>query len=318
MLELKASWVWDFWFADDGDRFHLFFLKASRALLDPDRRHLRASIGHAVSSDLVEWVEVADALVPADAPAYDDQATWTGSIVRDETGLWWMFYTGVSRAEAGLVQRVLAATSPDLMVWERATVGPIEADQRWYEQAESRLWPDLAWRDPWVFRGDAEWHMLVTARASSGDASARGVVGHATSPDLREWTVGPPLSEPDSGFGQLEVTQVAVVEGRPVLIFSCLNGELDLSRRGPGGPGGIWAVNAASVTGPFDVGSAYVLHGPSRYVGRLVQDRSGSWQLMAFDNENAAGAFVGRISDPMPVRWGPDGRLIVELGLPSR
>jgi len=31
--------VWDFWFADDGDRYHLYFLKASRALVDPDRRH---------------------------------------------------------------------------------------------------------------------------------------------------------------------------------------------------------------------------------------------------------------------------------------
>jgi hypothetical protein len=26
MLELPGSWMWDFWLADDGERYHLFFL----------------------------------------------------------------------------------------------------------------------------------------------------------------------------------------------------------------------------------------------------------------------------------------------------
>ena len=63
MLALPDSWVWDFWFADDGDEYHLFFLYASRALHDPDRRHGRASIGHAVSDDLRNWTRLPDALV---------------------------------------------------------------------------------------------------------------------------------------------------------------------------------------------------------------------------------------------------------------
>ena len=66
-LSLADSWVWDFWFADDGERYHLFFLRASRALLDPDRRHRRASLGHAVSTDLRHWTLRADALVADDA-----------------------------------------------------------------------------------------------------------------------------------------------------------------------------------------------------------------------------------------------------------
>jgi beta-fructofuranosidase len=39
MLRLPGAWVWDFWLADDGDRYHLFFLFASRALQDERRRH---------------------------------------------------------------------------------------------------------------------------------------------------------------------------------------------------------------------------------------------------------------------------------------
>ena len=30
MLRLEHDWVWDSWVADDGERYHLFFLKAPR------------------------------------------------------------------------------------------------------------------------------------------------------------------------------------------------------------------------------------------------------------------------------------------------
>ncbi|WP_210479250.1 glycosyl hydrolase family 32 [Naasia sp. SYSU D00948] len=305
MFRLTSSWVWDFWFADDGETYHLYFLKASRALVDPDRRHLRASIGHATSRDLVEWTEEVDAIVPADEPAWDDRATWTGSVVHDG-GTWRMFYTGVDRRGHGLVQRIGMATSPDLYSWTKPDPPLVlEADPRWYETLEQDAWRDEAWRDPWVFRGDDGWHMLITARARTGDPAERGVVGHARSDDLVEWTVLPPASEPGSGFGQLEVTQLAEVDGRRVLLFSC--GGQDLSE--PGRRGGVWAVNVSGAgVGPFDVRSAYRLADESVYVGRLVQRRDGGWAMLAFRNEDVDGRFVGEITDPLPVGW-QDGRL---------
>jgi len=42
--------------------------------------------------------------------------------------------------------------------------------------------------------------------------------------------VQPPLSRPDTGFWHLEVPQVEVVAGRPVLIFSCLPAQLSQER----------------------------------------------------------------------------------------
>lgn len=308
MFQLRDSWVWDYWFADDGDQYHLFFLYASKALLDPEDRHYRASIGHAVSRNLEQWTRVEDALVRGEPGDFDDLATWTGSVVRDDSGLWYMFYTGSRLAAGGKnVQRIGFATSPDLITWTKSPQNPVlEADSNWYEKLDDDEWHDEAFRDPWVFRdpGGAGWHMLITARAREGDASSRGVVGHARSADLTNWHLEPPLSEPvNRGFGQLEVIQVEVVDGKPVLLFSCLSDHLSDERElETAGGGGIWAVPAESLLGPFDIEQAYQLTDDRFYVGRLLQDReTRAWHLFAFHLMSTDGEFIGGISDPMTV-----------------
>ncbi|MFE5407245.1 glycosyl hydrolase family 32 [Microbacterium sp. NPDC056569] len=312
MFDLPDSWVWDYWFADDGDRYHLFFLYASRALHDPEARHYRASIGHAVSTDLVAWTRVADALVRSDAPAFDELATWTGSVVRHPDGTWFMFYTGATLAPDGRnVQRVGYATSPDLHTWTKPGGPVLEAEGPWYEKLSSGAWHDEAFRDPWVFAdsdGDG-WHMLITARAPEGPVDGRGVIGHAWSADLRTWELREPLSAPSAdGFGQLEVLQAEVVDGRPVVIFSCLKEQSTAARRAEAG--GTWVVPAESLLGPFDIDAAYPLTDERLYVGRLLQRRSdGEWLLFAFRNIGEDGRFVGGITDPMPLRW-DGGRLV--------
>ena len=80
MLRLDDSWVWDFWTADDGEQYHLFFLHAPKSLNDPDARHYHASIGHAVSTDLTTWTRLDDALAHGEPGDFDEQATWTGSV----------------------------------------------------------------------------------------------------------------------------------------------------------------------------------------------------------------------------------------------
>ncbi len=320
MLTLPDSWVWDFWTADDGEQYHLFFLYASRALHDPEARHHRASVGHAVSHDLVTWRRVADALVRSDAPAYDDLATWTGSVVRHPDGTWFCFYTGSTLTPAGNVQRIAYATSRDLVTWHKGPGNPVlEADPRWYERLVDGQWHDEAFRDPWVLpdpHGDG-WHMLVTARADHGPADDRGVVGHAWSPDLRRWEARPPLTAPGQGFGQLEVMQVEVVDGRPVLLFSCLAQDASAATRATGATGGVWAVPSGGLLGPFDVAAAYPLTDSRLYSGRLVRRREdGTWVLLAFHHDGPDGeTFVGGVSDPMPVRWDGD-RLVVEAAVP--
>jgi beta-fructofuranosidase len=298
MLRLPDHWVWDSWYArDDDGAWHAFFLRASRALLDPERRHQRAAIGHAVSTDLRTWRLLPDALVAADAPAWDDLATWTGSTVRGPDGRWYLFYTGVSRAERGLVQRIGLAVSDDLVSWHRHGTAPlVETDPTWYEVLDPAAWYEQAWRDPWVFPdpAGAGWHMLITARAGQGPAAGRGVIGHATSPDLLRWTVRAPLSAP-AGFGHLEVPQVAVVDGQPLLLF-CTNAGAAGHR--------VYVVPGTSVAGGWDVSAALPFRHPHLYGPRLVPDDDGGWGLIGF-LDRVDGAFVGELIDPIPVRYDP-------------
>ena len=313
MLRLPDSWIWDFWLADDGDRYHLFFLFAARALGDERRRHGQAAIGHAVSDDLRSWERIGGVVAASPAPAFDDVATWTGSVVQAHDGRWWLFYTGVTLVDGKFLQRIGAATSSDLEVWHKEPASPlVTADDRWYERLGGGDWHEEAWRDPWVFAdpGGDGWHMLITARTNHGPADNRGVIGHAHSPDLRRWQVRPPLSKPGSGFGHIECPQVASVDGRQVLLFSCQDAHFSAARRASGATGGILYVPTDSPTGPFDIAAARQLTSDAFYCGRLIHDRAGQPMLLAFLYFDQARQFLGELSDPMPIGW-EDGELKV-------
>ncbi|MGS0684517.1 family 43 glycosylhydrolase [Nakamurella sp. GG22] len=310
MFRLPDAWLWDFWLAQDNGEYHLFFLHASRALHDPDRRHLRAAVGHAVSTDLRHWEQVQDALVHGDAPDFDQTATWTGSVIKGPDGTWFMFYTGTTREPDGrLIQQVGVATSPDLHHWTKHPDNPIvTADPRWYEKGGSQPWHDHHWRDPWVLEDPAGdgWHLLITARANHGPDDDRGVIAHATSKDLLHWDVHPPLTQPGAGFGHLEVPQLVTIDGQHLLIFNCLPSEYSGSRRTAGDQGSIWAAPADSPLGPYHVADAVPLTDDHYYVGKLIQDPAGNWIMLAFENRGSEGHFVGALTDPMPISWDND------------
>jgi len=322
-LSLPDKWIWDSWYAFDGEKYHAFYLHASRALGDPVRRHRNPIVGHAISDDLTNWTVVRDALIVSDEPeAFDSWTTWTGSVVRAEDGTWWMFYTGTSRANGGDIQTVGAATSKDLMVWDKVSSQPlVQADPTWYEQLSPDIWHDQAWRDPWVFKGSTVvgfegqdlWHMLVTARSKTGDPKTRGVMGHATSTNLLNWTVQPPLSEPGQGFGQLEVFQFEIIDGVPIVLFCCGWRELSPERQAAFGKrDASYSVSVnADLTG-IDFNRAKAFEENLVYAARLIQGRDGGWNLIGFVNE-VNGEFVGELSDPIPVTATIDEGLVARF-----
>lgn len=314
MLALDDHWVWDFWFARDAGRYHVFFLKAPKSLGDPDLRHGNARVGHAASDDLRRWEVLPDALGPGPPGAWDDRATWTGSIIRHEDR-WYMLYSGVDHAHDGLVQRIGLAASDDLLTWERPRAEPVlEPDPRWYERLDLDVWIEETFRDPWVFP-DPSGHgfrMYYTARADHGDPDGRGVVGQAWSADLWTWEAGPPVTTPGD-FGHLEVPQVVEIGGRHYLVFSVYDWAHSAARQQRAAAVcGTHYMVGASPLGPFRMPSDEFLFGTRRgsfYAGKLVEAPDGAWVFMSWAQFDERGGFVGALADPVPIEQHADGTL---------
>ena len=106
------------------------------------------------------------------------------------------------------------------------------------------------------------------------------------SEDLVSWEVQPPLSSPTGVFEWLEVISVVRVEGRWVLLFSCLSTEMPGA---PAGAGGVWSVPVDGPGSPVDVAAAVRLTDESLYVGKVV-DHRGAAYFMAFRNRGPDGS----------------------------
>ena len=315
----ETHWIWDSWYAHDGARWHAFFLQAPKSLGDPELRHHNATVGHAASGDLVNWDHLGTCFTPSDGPAFDDMAIWTGSVVRDEAGLWHLFYTGISRAEDGLVQRIGHATSDDLHGWTRVSSEPCldvagPAAGAYEADLHDARWEHRAFRDPWVMRdpdGDG-WLMFLTARAKGVDEpNAGGAVALATSPDLHRWTLQRPVFTGD--FGQLEVPQVFQREGRWYMLF-CTAAQHHAKATAEAMPGapvtGTHYLIGEGPRGPWRLAPLPFLDGSlpcARYAARMLETAEGL-RLMGFV-DRPEGQFVGEIADPAPVEIDADGLL---------
>ncbi len=322
VLALENDWIWDSWYAHDGDRWHGFFLKAPKSLGDPELRHFNVAQGHAVSDDLRDWEHLGTCFAPGPDGEWDDYTTWTGSVVRDGDGLWHLFYTGTSRAEDGIYQRIGHAESADLHDWRRVgdglcldLTGP---DAAAYEaDYATGFWHDRAMRDPWVMRDPdgAGWLMFFTARVPGvAEPNAGGAIGFATSPDLRTWTLRPPVFA--GGYGQLEVPQVFERAGRWYCLFCTDASHFSKAEAEaiPGGPvTGTHYLIGEGPRGPWRVAPGRFLDGalPCRRYAARILEHDGGLVIMGFA-ARPDGDFVGEIMDPEPVSIGPGGLLRVD------
>ena len=320
-LRIRDKWVWDFWFARSGEDVHLFYLQAPRSLGDPHLRHHNASVGHATSRDLRHWHVLPDALGPGPSGSWDDLAIWTGSVI-ERDGRWHMLYTGTNRSERGLIQRIGLAVSDDLARWEKHPANPVlEADGRWYELLDLDRWRDQSWRDPWLFEDedDGTIRALITARSRLGESDGAGVIAHARSHDLVTWDVLPPLTDPGE-FAQVECPQLITDDGGRRILFSCLAEDHSAARTariGREGATGTFLFHAATLAGPF-VPTTDPIADPELgplYAGRLIPDALGEWRFLAF--RGAGDHFVGELTDPLPVRFYPNGAIETMTVAPS-
>lgn len=326
VLALDKQWIWDSWYAHDGQRWHVYFLKADKSLGDPDLRHMNVSQGHAVSDDLVDWTHLGTSFAPAAAPAWDDKTTWTGSVVQDDAGLWHLFYTGTTAAECALYQRIGHATSTDMHNWTRVGDGmclDLVGPNAFHYEKDHMVghWHDRAMRDPWVMRDPSGegWLMYFTARVPGREEpNEGGAIGFATSSDLKTWTLQPPVFS--GSFGQLEVPEVFQVGSKWYCLF-CTAAEhwSEARKKAAGVPPvtGNHYLIADDPRGPWTVAPGF-LDGAvpcRRYAARIVDTDKGL-VILGFD-DNGKANFAGVVRDPEPVTIDANGFLHVQQHAPK-
>lgn len=265
-------------------------------------------IAHAVSTDGIHWRRVRNALFIGDPGSWDDLMLWTMHISPNphKPGSWRMFYTGLTRRDRGLYQRIGLALSDDLYHWEKYPVHwrdergpndpelvkkaretscrveasaiaamidgescfPLSPAADFYESdlEEGRHW--VSFRDPYFFAGnDGNW-MLMAARVKEGPIVRRGCVGVLEEVSPYCFESRPPLHHPGL-YDDIEVPNLVSIDGQRYLIGSIRE---DAKIR-------YWY--GADIDAQWRSYHDNVLMPQGNYAGRVCRDEKG-WILWSF------------------------------------
>jgi beta-fructofuranosidase len=268
----------------DGEQYHLFYQAIPGRVTWAPNCHW----GHAVSPDLVRWTELPLALVPAP----DEVGCWSGSAVLDQSPAV-LLYTRVAGEDWGQGQVAIARPTPDGSSWDTAAADVLIAGPPAELGAH-------AFRDPYVWRTDDGWNMLMAAGLPDGSGAAL----QYRSADLMTWEYQGILaqrngSEQDGAWtGKLwECPQLFPLGDAWVLLVSVWNDDV--------------LCYVAGAIGDYD-GARFVpcswqrlTYGSSAYAMSAFTDRDGRWCVLSWPREEPQNdppwsASRGHIPSPPP------------------
>ncbi len=215
-------------------------------------------VAHAISDNGLNWRRVDNAIFIGHPGSWDDLMLWTMHVTADPHGAGWrMFYTGLSRRDQGLKQRIGLATSQDLYVWHKTPVNwkdlrgandpelvkqaraklprllsnslqspisetscfPLEPDPAFYEADVDgpRNW--ISFRDPFYFHDGERGLLLAAARTKDGPLVRRGCVALMEENSPHHFTFKPPLHAPQL-YDDIEVPNLIKLNNEYYLIGS--------------------------------------------------------------------------------------------------
>lgn len=204
--------LWDTWLFQDVDTFHLFHLQ----------RHHNASgcwaIGHAVTTDWLNWETLPLALKQGKSKEWDAGPLMTGMTIK-HAGQFYMFYG----AMVDRVQRIGVAVSDDLIHWSKSDYPILEAAAPYYETNPSHaINYETAWRDPYIFFNEEDnyFYAFICARAAYWETDVGGgCIAVAQSENLLDWKLLPPAFISES-ITCLEVPEHFLLNGKHYLTYT--------------------------------------------------------------------------------------------------
>jgi len=205
--------VWDPWTMVVNGTVHLFHLQRRRAGADYISETTHDSIGHATTTDLINWTEHPVALGPALEDPDDCYQPWTGCAVwHNNEG--YLFYT-MRGSRQPAIQRIGLARSTDGFQWTRHPGNPvIQPDPRWYSTPERPTPGTVDCRDLLVIRRPkGGWMGFYVTRQPGDELAQTSVIACVESDDLVHWRHRPPAFAPRK-YACLEVPDVFPLNGR--------------------------------------------------------------------------------------------------------
>jgi predicted GH43/DUF377 family glycosyl hydrolase len=144
---------------------------------------------YASSPDLCDWQDLGGILQARPAGGWDEFRIWA-PYVYEESGVYYLFYTGVTEAFAQSIMLATSADPSDPGSWQRQGV-VFQPDHPGSVWGGFHTWSDC--RDPLVLRSGGLYYLYYTGLDTGG-----GIVGLATAPNLAgpwiDW--GAVLTEP--------------------------------------------------------------------------------------------------------------------------
>lgn len=259
--------------------------------------------GHAVSDDTVHWRDLPVALAPTPGGS-DADGCWSGCAV-DNDGVPTLLYTGVNP------QAVNVATSADnLLTWEKYAGNPVIPGL----PAEIAATAGGDFRDPFVWRANEQWHMVIGTRVEG----VGGLVLRYRSDDLLHWEyLGSVLrgdvnqTEPFSTGAMWECPNLLDFGSKQALIISTQDAAGRL----------MYPFYVSGVLGPTGFASerqnilVHVGTGSDFYAPQAMRRADGSYLLWGWLNESRSerarkqAGWAGAMSLPLAVALAPDGCL---------
>lgn len=197
-------------------RYHLFYQRTPNG---PFKTQM--VWGHMSSADLVNWTHHRDALRPelqTDTFGFDMKGIWSGDVIVDGNKAY-AYYTSVNHGPSEAFNpgiSVAVSSDPLLRAWEKR--GPI-IDTTYVDD----------FRDPYLWREDGVWHMIIGAALKSGGGldyyTCTKTGGDTCWAHVRRFS-SVPYAQMDVGSTIWEMPVFEDLDGRRLLIVNPIGGKV--------------------------------------------------------------------------------------------